>query len=227
MRFDIITLFPEVLEPYLNGSIIGRAVKNKVIKIKLWNLRDFSADKHRKVDARAYGGGPGMVIKAEPLVRVIKSIVKGQVSGVIKIIITSAGGKSLDDKKAIELSKKFKRIILICGHYEGIDARVPKILKDLGFKVEEVSIGPYVLTGGELPALIMVDAISRKIDGVLGKSESLEENRLGVGVPQYTRPEILKIGKKSYKVPRILLSGHHKNIEEWRKSSIRNPNSKH
>ncbi|OGE82695.1 MAG: tRNA (guanosine(37)-N1)-methyltransferase TrmD [Candidatus Colwellbacteria bacterium RIFCSPLOWO2_01_FULL_48_10] len=217
MTFDIITLFPEVIRPYLEGSIIGRAVKNKLISVKVLNPRDFSTDKHRKADGRAYGGGPGMVMRVEPLIKAFRSLKLKIKNSKLKILITAAGGKSFDDAKALQLAKKYDHLVILCGHYEGIDARVPKILKDMGFSVEEVSIGPYVLTGGELPALVMIDSVSRKLEGVLGKSESLEENRLGVGVPAYTRPEVIKHGKKRYAVPKILLSGHHKNIEEWRK----------
>jgi len=222
MRFDIITLFPEVLKPYLEGSIIGRAVKNKLITVKLWQLRDFSNDKHRKVDGRAYGGGPGMVIYAEPVLKAVKKALSGVKNKKrVAVVIFEAGGKQFDERMTVNFSK-FERVVLIAGHYEGIDARAHKAIKDMGYKVFEVSVGPYVLTGGELPSLLLVDAISRKVHGVLGKNESLEENRLGVGVPQYTRPEVLKIGKKSYTVPPILLSGHHANIEEWRKKSRKN-----
>ncbi len=216
MVFHIITLFPEMIQSYTEESIIGRAVKNKLIKVSTNYLRDFADDKRRTVDERAYGGGPGMVLKVEPIIKAINSL-KIKDKKKTLVVITSAGGKKFDDKLAQTYSKKYKNIIIICGHYEGIDERIIKMLRDQKFKVEEVSIGDYVLTGGELPALVMIDAISRKIPGVLGKFDSLEENRLGVGVPSYTRPEIFKYKNKKYVVPKVLLSGHHKDIEEWRR----------
>lgn len=210
LNFHIISIFPESFESYLNSSMLWRAQKEKKIKLHFYNLRDFSLDKHRKVDGRPYGGGPGMVMQVEPIVRAvtkIKSKIKDQKS---KIIITSPSGKIFDNKKAENYSKKYQHIIIICGHYEGIDARVKKILK-----AEEISIGPYVLTGGELPAMVMVDSISRQIPGVLGNDISLEEKRVSSS-ETYTRPEIFKVGTKSYKVPKVLLSGHHKNIDNWK-----------
>lgn len=223
MRFDIITLFPESIEPYLESSIIGRAEKKKLIKTKVWQLRNFTknpasgAGKRRKVDDRAYGGGPGMVISAEVVYNAVKKVTKGiRDKKSVAVIIFDAGGKQFDDKTAINLVKKHKRLILVAGHYEGIDERAEKMIKDAGFKVYKISIGPYVLTGGELPSLVLVDSISRRIPGVLGKAESLEESRFGTGLQSYTRPEVIKVAGKSYKVPKVLLSGHHKNIEEWR-----------
>ncbi len=210
-----------MIEAYTGESIIGRAVKNKLIKVNTLFLRDFADDKRRTVDERAYGGGPGMVLKVEPIIKAIASL-KIKDKKKTLAIITSAGGKTFDNTLALNYSKKYKNIIIVCGHYEGIDQRVNAIIKSIGFKVEEVSIGDYVLTGGELPALVMIDAIARKIPGVLGKFDSLEENRLGVGVPSYTRPETFKYKNKKYIVPKVLLSGHHKDIEEWRKS--RKPN---
>lgn len=222
MRFDIITLFPEVVLPYLESSIIGRAEKKKLIQTKVWQLRDFTKNKHKKVDDRAYGGGPGMVISTEVVYNAIKKVTKGiRDKKSVAVIIFDAGGKQFDDKTAINFSKKYKRLILITGHYEGIDERAEKMIKDIGFRVYKISIGPYVLTGGELPSLILVDSISRKIPGVLGKAESLEEGRFGAGLPSYTRPEVIKAGGKSYKVPKVLLSGHHKNIEEWRRKKTK------
>lgn len=215
MKFFVITLFPEVITAYGSESIIGRAVKRDLVEIKTVNLREFGEGKRRTVDERAYGGGPGMVLKVEPILKALKSLrIKNKKRTLI--VITSAGGKKFDDKLASAYSKKYKNIVIVCGHYEGIDERLKKVLKDIGFAVEEVSVGDYVLTGGELPALIMIDAVSRKIPGVLGKFESLEEERLGVGVPTYTRPEILKVNNKKYVVPKVLTSGHHKQIEEWR-----------
>ncbi len=209
MRFDVITIFPEVLKAYFNSSILARAQKKGIIKISIHDLRDFSTDKRHKVDDKPYGGGPGMVFKIEPLVRAVKSLKPGKKT---KIILLSATGKQFNSKMAQDCAKKYKHIILITGHYEGIDSRIKKI-----FPIEEISIGNYVLTGGEVPAMVLVDAVSRHIPGVLGKEESLEEKRYGVGVPVYTRPEIFKFKGKKISVPKILLSGNHKKIEEWRK----------
>ena len=220
MKFSVITLFPEVIKPYLEGSIIGRAIKNKHISVKVFNLRDFIKGKHRKADDRAYGGGPGMVMYAEPVVAAVRAAMRGvKNKNKAAIVFMDAGGKEFTDKVSADFAEKYERIVLVCGHYEGIDERAPKIIKDLGYQLIKLSIGPYVLTGGELPALVVIDSVSRKISGVLGKSESLEENRLGVGVPQYTRPEVIKAGKKKYAVPKVLMSGHHAKIEEWRSSN--------
>jgi tRNA (guanine37-N1)-methyltransferase len=210
MNFHIITLFPEAFDSYLNESILARAIKDKKIKVKFYNPRDFVKDKKTRVDAKPYGGGPGMVIKAEPVIKAIAKA-KGKKTKV-KIIFLSPSGKQFDNPYAKKLTKGYKDIIIISGHYEGIDARVKKI-----FKAEDVSIGSYVLTGGELPAMIMIDVISRQIKGVLGNIESLEESR--VSSPDvYTRPEEFIYKKKKYKVPKVLLSGHHKEIEDWKKS---------
>ncbi|MBI2013652.1 MAG: tRNA (guanosine(37)-N1)-methyltransferase TrmD [Candidatus Colwellbacteria bacterium] len=215
MQFDVITLFPKVLEPYLNESILGRAVRNNLITVKLHNLRNFSRDKHKKVDDRQYGGGPGMVLQIKPIITAVTKVTVSKVTNKPKVIIFSAAGKQFDDKMARRFAKE-KSLVLVAGRYEGIDARVLKILKDQGYKAEEVSIGPYILTGGEIPALAVIDAVARKIPGVLGKSESLEEKRFGAGVPVYTRPEVFEYKGKKYRVPNALLSGHHKKIEEWR-----------
>ncbi|MFA5386182.1 MAG: tRNA (guanosine(37)-N1)-methyltransferase TrmD [Candidatus Paceibacterota bacterium] len=222
MRFDIITIFPEIFNSYLKESILKRAQKNKLIEIKIHNLRDFSQGKHKRVDDKAYGGGPGMVLKIEPIVKAINSIFRIKnaelrIKKKTKIILFSAAGKQFDNKIASDLAKKYDRLVLICGRYEGVDERIKKAIHDLGFKIQEISVGPYVLTGGELPAMTLIDSVSRQIPGVLGKNESLEERRYGVGVPVYTRPETVKIKSKKYKVPEILLSGNHKKIEEWRR----------
>jgi len=207
VRFSIITLFPEAIEPYLNSSMLWKAQRDKKIKVNLVNPRDFTSDKHHKADDRPYGGGPGMVMKAEPILRAVKkSKVKGKKS---KVIVTSPRGKLFSNKLASTWAKKYKNIILIAGHYEGIDARVKKILK-----AEEISVGPYTLTGGELPALVIVDAVMRRLPGVLGHDKSLEENRVASG-EVYTRPEVLIWKTKKYNVPKVLLSGHHKEIENW------------
>ena len=214
--FDIITIFPDIFTSYLNESIIKRAQKNKKIKINIINLRDFATDKHKTVDEKPYGGGPGMVFKIEPLIKAFSSILKTK--NKTKVILFSASGKQVDSKMVSDFAKKYNHIVMIAGHYEGVDERIKKVIKNLGFKFQEVSIGPYVLTGGELPAMIIVDTVSRHVPGVLGKYESLEEKRYGVGIPMYTRPEIFEYRGKKYPVPKILLSGNHKEIAIWRKN---------
>lgn len=208
MNFHIITLFPESLDSYINSSIIGRAIRDKKIKVEVYNPRDFSDDKNRRVDQKPYGGGPGMVMEATPVIKAIEKA-KGKKKDV-KIIFLSPGGKQFTNTYAKNVSKKYKHVIIVCGRYEGIDARVKKI-----FKTEDISIGEYVLTGGELPALVIMDAISRQIPGVLGNLDSVEENRVS-SHEVYTRPEVLKYKGKEYKVPKVLLSGNHKKIDEWR-----------
>lgn len=225
MKFDVITIFPNAFDSYLNESILKRAREKKLISIKVHNLRDFTKDKHKKVDDRPFGGGPGMVMQIQPIIKAVE-FAKGKRKTIA--IIFSASGKQFDDKMAQKLAKE-DHLIMICGRYEGIDERVKSVLKNLKFKILEISVGPYVLTGGELPAMILIDSVSRKIPGVLGKEESLEEKRHGVGVPVYTRPaEFLwpifnkkpqAYKSKSYKVPKVLLSGDHKKIEEWRRKN--------
>lgn len=212
MRFDIITIFPKSFD-YLNESILKRAREKGLIEIKIHNLRDFSTGKYKKVDDKPYGGGPGMVLQIEPLVRAIQFI---KVKAKSLIVIFSPVGKQFDNTMATNLARKYNHLLLICGHYEGIDERLKKVVKDLGYKTQEVSIGPYVLTGGELPAMVLIDVISRRLSGVLGKEESLEEKRLGIGVPVYTRPEVFVWRKKDYCVPKVLLSGNHLKIAQWR-----------
>ena len=226
MKFDIITIFPEVLKKYFNSSILGRAQKDKKIEIKLHNLRDFAEDKHKKVDDKPYGGGPGMVMKIEPIVKTILKI-KSKIPaspagrsnlGNSKIILFSPAGKQFTQKMARDWAKKYDNLIMICGRYEGVDERVKKILRaclPVG-RAEEISIGPYILTGGELPAAVVADAVSRHIPNVLGKEESLEEERGMSGFPVYTKPEVFEFKGKKFKVPKVLLSGHHKKIKNWR-----------
>jgi len=219
MRFDIITIFPHIFDSYLSESILKRAQERKIIKIKVHNLRDFTKDKHKKVDDRPYGGGAGMVFKIEPLIRAIGSILNHK-SKKTEIVLFLPTGKQFDNKIAAQLAKNCNHLILICGRYEGIDERVKKVFRASGFKFHELSTGPYVLTGGELAAMVLIDAVSRQIPGVLGKQESLEEKRFGIGVPAYTRPKVFIYKGKKYQVPKILLSGNHKKIEEWRKKQI-------
>ncbi|MDE1924577.1 MAG: tRNA (guanosine(37)-N1)-methyltransferase TrmD [Patescibacteria group bacterium] len=206
MKFHVITLFPEVIDSYVTASILGRAQKDKLLAVKIYQLRDFVSNKWGKADERPYGGGPGMVLQAEPVIKAVEKIRKGKK---MKVLITSPNGKPLTNAYAKKLAKE-KDVIIICGRYEGIDARAKKILK-----AEEVSIGPYILTGGEVPALAIIDATARQIKGVLGKFESLEESRV-VSHEVYTRPEVLKHKGKSYKVPKILLSGHRAKIDQWK-----------
>jgi len=216
MVFHFITIFPEAIKDYFDSSILKRGQKNNLVKVKFYNPRDFAKDKHKKVDGKPFGGGPGMVMRLEPLVRAVqaaKSKIKSQKS---KIVLLSPVGKQFNQKMAREWAKKYKNIILISGHYGGIDARLKSVLRVTGYALQEISVGPYILTGGELAGGIIIDAVSRHIPGVLGKKESLEE-KLGIGIPAYTRPEVFVWKGKKYRVPKILLSGHHKKIEEWRK----------
>lgn len=214
MTFHIITLFPKAFDSYLGESILKRAIEDKKISVKFYNPRDYSDDKHKRVDRAPYGGGPGLVIQAEPVIKAVETALKLIAKSrklKAKIVWTSPSGKQFDTKYAKTVSKKYTDIIFICGRYEGLDARIKKV-----FKTEDISIGPFVLTGGELPTMVMIDSISRQIPGVLGDIDSLEENR--VASPDvYTRPEVFKYKDKRYSVPKVLLSGHHKKIEEWRK----------
>ena len=215
MRFDIITIFPKIFNSYFNESILKRAQKKGLIAIQIHNLRNFATGKHKKVDDKSYGGGPGMVFKIEPIIRATDSILR--IKKKTKIILFTPTGKQFNNKTAAQLAEKNKQLILICGRYEGVDERIKKVLHASGFKFQEISIGPYVLTGGELPAMLLIDAVARQIPGVLGKNESIEEKRLGVGIPTYTRPEVFTHKKKKYSVPKALLSGNHKEIDKWRR----------
>lgn len=208
IHFHVISLFPESIEPYLSASMIGRAQKDKKIKISYYNPRKFTKDIKDRVDRRPYGGGPGMVLWAEP---VLKAVQKAVGKKKAEIIFFSPSGKPFTEGDAKKLSTK-KDIVFICGHYEGVDARVKKILK-----AKSISVGDYVLTGGELPAAIVVDAVSRFVPGVLGRADSLENSR--VSSPDvYTRPEVLTWKGKKYRVPKVLLSGNHAQIDLWKKS---------
>ncbi len=218
MTFHILTIFPKLFEPYLGESIIGRGIKNGKIKTKIYDLRSFTKDKHHKIDNKAYGGGPGMVIGIEPLSRALKEILKGKPKNKTLVVLTAPAGREFSNKLAVSWSKKYEHLILVAGRYEGFDERIKSIIKmGMGFSVQEVSVGPYVLTGGEIPALIMIDATARQIPGVLGKNESLEEGRYGIGMPVYTRPEVFEFKGKEYGVPRVLLSGNHMKIDRWRR----------
>ena len=204
MRFDVLTLFPEMFMP-LQKSILERAQKNGNIDINLINIRDFSKDKHKKVDDTPYGGGAGMVIRPDVVYDAYNSVENRENA---KVIFLSPQGKTLNQQKVEELSKQ-EHLILLCGHYEGIDQRVLDKIVD-----EEISIGDYVLTGGELPSMVLIDAVSRYVDGVLNK-ESIKEESFSNNLleyPQYTRPETFL----DEKVPEVLISGHHENIRKWR-----------
>jgi len=223
LTFNIITVFPEIFDFYFNYSILKKAQKRGVIEIKIHNLRDFATDKHKTVDDKAFGGGRGMILKIEPIYRVVQSLkskIKNQKSKITKpktkIILFTPRGKKFNQKMATQFSK-LEELILICGRYEGVDERVAKYIAD-----EKISIGDYVLMGGELPALIVVETVARLVPGVIGKSELLKERiteKKGFQeYPQYTRPEVFspRPGVK-WKVPKVLLSGNHREIAEWRK----------
>lgn len=214
MNFHIITIFPNIFDSYLKEGLLKRAQQKNKTKIKIYNLRDFTSDKHKTVDDRPFGGGPGMVLKVDPIYRAVKKI-KKNCSSNCRIILLSARGETFNQKKAIKL-KKYQDIILICGRYEGVDERVAKYIAD-----EEISIGDYILSGGELGALILIEVVTRLIPGVLGNKESIEENRQMSGYPVYTRPEMVVINGKLRKVPKVLLSGNHKAIAEWRIKNIK------
>ena len=212
LRIDIITLFPESFESTLNSSILARAIRLKKIQIKLHQLRDFAKNKWRKVDDRPFGGGAGMVMMCQPLFDAVKKI-RGRSKKKIPVIYFTPRGKKFHQKTAEEFAEKYDRLILVCGHYEGIDQRF------IDAEVSrEISIGDFVLTGGELPALIFVDAVSRLIPGVVGKNESVAEESFSIRLnrkkeyPHFTRPEIFR----GMKVPKVLLEGNHSKIREWR-----------
>jgi len=215
LRFDIITIFPNIFDSYLKESFIKKAQESHKISIKIHNLRDFTRDRHKTVDDRPFGGGLGMVIKIEPVYRAVqflKSKIKNQKS---KIILFTPRGKKFTQQTAYKLSK-LSQIIMICGRYEGVDERVAKKVADL-----EVSIGDFDLMGGELPAMLVTETVSRLIPGVLGKPELLKERitkeRGFMEYPQYTRPEVFSPEKGSkWRVPKVLISGNHKKIIQWR-----------
>ena len=213
MRFHVITLFPGAFDSYLNESIISRAIEDKKIKVSFYNPRDYSDDKWKRVDQKPYAGGPGMVIQALPTIKAIEKAltkINKNKKTKTKIIFFSPGGTEFTTDYAKKTAKKYTDIIFVCGRYEGIDARVKKV-----FKMEDVSVGNYVLTGGELPAMVLIDCISRQVEGVLGNFNSLEESRVS-SHDSYTRPEVFEYKKKKYRVPKVLLSGNHKEIEGWR-----------
>ena len=206
MRFDVLTLFPDMIIDYCSQSIIGRAIESQIIYINTVNPRDYTEDKHKKVDDTPYGGGAGMVLMAQPYVDAYESVPKFEKT---KTIMLSPQGQPLNDKKVNELAQ-YEQLILLCGHYEGFDERIRDIIQP-----EEISIGDFVLTGGELPALCLIDSVSRKIDGTLGKIESAEDDSFSNGLleyPHYTKPREYR----GLKVPEVLLNGNHAEIEKFR-----------
>ena len=214
MRFDIMTLFPELVNTVLGESILGRAQKNGAIEVNLFNIRDYTEDKHRRVDDTPYGGGKGMLMMAPPIWNCYREILKQQTldgfTGKRHVVYLSPAGKVLTQKRAEELAQGYDNLILLCGHYEGVDQRIIDEIVD-----EEISIGDFVLTGGEIPACILVDAVARLLPGVLSDPECYEKESISSGMleyPQYTRPYEFH-GKT---VPDILVSGHHANIDRWR-----------
>jgi tRNA (guanine37-N1)-methyltransferase len=221
MQFHVITLFPEVCQVYTSASVLGRAQKTdkgrgskhrgKKIEVHYYNPRDYTADKHRKVDDKPYGGGPGMVIKAEPILRAWeKAVGRKRDQAKVKTLIMSPRGAAFSQARAKEYAERYDHLVFISGRYEGIDARVKEALQ-----AEEVSTGDYILTGGELPALSIIDAVSRQIPGVLGDLDSLEDARATTG-EAYTRPEVFTYKRKEFSVPEVFLSGHHAHIEKRR-----------
>jgi len=211
MRFDIITIFPSLFDSYLKESLLFKACKSGSIRVKIHDLRDYADDHHKTVDDAPFGGGGGMVMKVEPIYKAVSKIkIKSKKT---KVILFTPRGKKFSQKKATDFTK-YEQIIMICGRYEGVDERVAKYIAD-----EEVSIGSYVLMGGELPAMVVLETVTRLVPGVVGKKSFLEERKRGesfIEYPQYTRPENFVINNKKRKVPEVLLSGNHKKIEEWK-----------
>lgn len=236
MKFTIITLFPESFNSYIQASILGRAIKSKKISVRFLHLRDFAKDKHKTTDERVYGGGAGMLLKFEPLFAALKKAIgntnlkqrlqegkkkKEKRKSNTAVILLSAGGKMFNQTIARAMVKH-KHIVLICGRYEGVDARIESFID------QKISIGNFVLTGGELPAMVIVDAVARLIPGVVGNEESPKDESFSdelakqIEYPQYTRPEKLAVLGKNLDVPKVLLSGNHAKIKQWRENKSRN-----
>jgi tRNA (guanine37-N1)-methyltransferase len=216
-KFDVITIFPEMIEDYSKISIIARAISKKLIRLKAINLRDFTNDFHQSVDGRPYGGGFGMVLRADILQKAIYKVAgktkADRKKKSTRVILLSPQGREFTQAESKKLSK-YEHLVFICGRYEGFDARISDMVD------EEFSIGDYILMGGELPALVMIETIARNYPGVVGKFESTENESFSEAMleyPQYTRPEVLKVGAKNSKVPKVLLSGKHAEINKWRK----------
>ena len=220
MKFHLITLFEEACDAYLSASIIGRARKEKKISVSYQTPRDFVDNKWGKIDERPYGGGPGMVIAAMPIVKAVAKALrrstKHQARNPKQIIIwLNPGGKQFTNTDADKLAK-YSDVVLVCGRYEGIDERAKKILKTMA-TVKEFAVGEAVYTGGEVPALAIIDAVTRRLPGVLGKDASVEERRIASSTV-YTRPETILYKKRNYRVPAVLRTGHHSNIDAWKKA---------
>ncbi len=207
-RFHVLTIFPKMFDSYLGESLFKRARAKKIVSARIYDIRTFTRDKHRKVDDRPFGGGPGMVLKVQPIYDAVRAIRTKKRS--VRVVLFSTRGKKFDAPTARRLAR-YDDLVLICGRYEGVDERVARHIAD-----EEISIGDYVLSGGEIPALVLMEAVSRHIPGFLGKDESLEE--INGSFPTYTRPEIFSPTRgKKWPVPKVLLSGNHKDIDIWRK----------
>jgi len=209
VRIDVLTIFPNVISSVIGESLIKKAREKNLVEFKIWDIREFAADKHQTVDDTPFGGGGGMVMKVEPLSAALEKVLT-QLPGKKKIILTSASGKKFDQKMAQEFSRE-ENLIIICGHYAGVDERLKQL-----FGLEEISIGDFVLTGGELPALVVIDAVVRLIPGVLGNFQSAENDSFYSGIlgfPQYTRPQNFK----NLDVPEILISGDHEKVRIWRR----------
>lgn len=211
MRFDFVTIFPKMFEPLIAEGVIARGIKQGLLDVRVWDLRDYASDRHRSTDDEAYGGGPGMVMLAEPVLRCVEAIRGGQApSPVPHVVMTSPQGRRFDQSVAKELAAR-EHVVFLCGRYEGIDHRVHEALQP-----DEISIGDFVVSGGELPAMLIADACGRMVEGVVGNTGSVEEDSFYRGLldyPHYTRPEELR----GMRVPDILLSGHHEKIRKWRK----------
>jgi len=220
MQFDIVSIFPKIFDSYFNESIIKRALAKKIIKINIHDLRQWSTGKHKQVDDRPYGGGPGMILMAEPLAKAVQKLKVKNLKLKTRVIMLTPAGKRFTQREAERLAK-YDQLILLCGRYEGFDARVDEFID------EKISIGDYVLAGGEIPAMVVTEAVARQIPGVVGHEHALDEETFSkdldyIEYPQYTRPEVLEIKRsrdreiKRLRVPKILLSGNHQGIKEWR-----------
>lgn len=204
MKFDIITIFPDIFSGFVNESLISKAITKRLISIRTHYLRDWTFDKHKTVDGKPYGGGPGLVMKVEPIALAVKAVAKGKKS---KVILFSPRGKQLD-QTMVKRWAKLAQLVFICGRYEGVDERVADAIAD-----EVVSVGPYVLNGGEVAAMVAIEAVSRLLPGFMHDGDSATKDDHA----SYTKPEVFTLGKKKLKVPPVLLSGNHAKIEEWRK----------
>jgi tRNA (guanine37-N1)-methyltransferase len=211
VKFSVLTLFPELIESYTTTSIIGRAVANETIKVEVVNPRDFTTNKHKKVDDTPYGGGAGMVLACQPVVDAYRSLLP--LNPKAKVILTSPAGQKFTHNLAMEWAETTDQLVILCGHYEGFDHRIFELIPEL----EEVSVGDFVVTGGELPALVMIDAVSRLVEGCVQAKESVENDSFYNGLldfPHYTKPAVFE----GLEVPPVLLSGNHAEIEKWRKA---------